>query len=170
MRRTMKSRSFLQLLALGAVWGAAFMFMRIAAPEFGAIALAGVRVALACVIMLAIVAILRLPFPLASHWKRYLAVGGVNTAGPFLMYCFAALYIPSAYSAIGNSTTPIWGALIAWLVFKERLGTAKWIGIALAFSGVIALVGLQPVDVTPMIVLGMIAVLVGAMMYATASF
>ncbi|TAG78355.1 MAG: hypothetical protein EAZ24_06800, partial [Burkholderiales bacterium] len=73
-------------------------------------------------------------------------------------------------SAIGNSTTPIWGALIAWLVFKERLGTAKWIGIALAFSGVIALVGLQPVDVTPMIVLGMIAVLVGAMMYATASF
>ncbi|TAG79854.1 MAG: EamA/RhaT family transporter, partial [Burkholderiales bacterium] len=40
----MKSRSFLQLLALGAVWGAAFMFMRIAAPEFGAIALAGVRV------------------------------------------------------------------------------------------------------------------------------
>ncbi len=166
----MNSRSYLQLLALGAIWGAAFMFMRIAAPEFGAIALAGVRVALACAIMLAIVAMLRLPFPLATHWKRYLAVGGVNTAGPFIMYCFAALYIPSAYSAIGNSTTPIWGALIAWLVFKERLGTAKWIGIVLAFSGVIALVGLQPVDVTPMIVLGMIAVLVGAVMYATASF
>jgi drug/metabolite transporter (DMT)-like permease len=166
----MNSHAFGQLLILGALWGAAFMFMRIAVPEFGAIALAGARVALACAIMLAVVAIMRLPFPLRTHWKRYLAIGGVNTAGPFILYCFAALYIPVAYSAIGNSTTPIWGALIAWLVFKEKLGPLKWIGIVVAFAGVVALVGLQPVGITPMIVLGVIAVLVGAMMYATASF
>jgi drug/metabolite transporter (DMT)-like permease len=162
--------AFGQLLLLGALWGAAFMFMRIAVPEFGAIATAGARVVLACAMMLAVVFIMRLKLPLATHWKRYVIVGGVNTAIPFIMYCFAALYIPSAYSAIGNSTTPIWGALIAWLFFKERLGALKWLGILAAFSGVVALVGLQPVAITPMIVAGMVAVLVGAMMYATASF
>jgi drug/metabolite transporter (DMT)-like permease len=166
----MNSRAFGQLLILGALWGAAFMFMRIAVPEFGAVATAGVRVALACAIMLAVVLAMRLPFPLRTHWKRYVAVGGVNTAIPFIMYCFAALHIPSAYSAIGNSTTPIWGALIAWLFMKEKLGVLKWVGIVAAFAGVVALVGLQPVDITPMIVAGMIAVLVGAMMYAAASF
>lgn len=166
----MNSRAFGQLLILGALWGAAFMFLRIAVPEFGAITTAGARVALACAIMLIIVFAMRLPFPLRTHWKRYLLVGGVNTAIPFIMYCFAALHIPSAYSAIGNSTTPIWGALIAALFFKEKLGALKWIGIVAAFAGVIALVGLQPVEITPMIVAAMIAVLVGAMMYATASF
>ncbi|MGL4229888.1 MAG: EamA family transporter [Casimicrobium sp.] len=166
----MNAAAFGQLLILGALWGAAFMFMRIAVPEFGAIATAGARVALACAMMLVIVVVMRLTLPLATHWKRYVIVGGVNTAIPFIMYCFAALYIPSAYSAIGNSTTPIWGALIAWLFFKERLGAIKWLGIIAAFSGVVALVGLQPVAITPMIVAGMVAVLIGAMMYATASF
>ncbi|TAG48571.1 MAG: hypothetical protein EAZ30_05210 [Betaproteobacteria bacterium] len=166
----MSASSFLKLMVLGAVWGAAFMFMRIAAPEFGALALAGARVVIACVVMLALVAVFRYPMHFRSHWKQYLAVGGVNTAIPFIAYCFAALYIPSGYSAIANSTTPIWSALIAWLWFKQSLGFSKWVGIALAFIGVVALVGLQPVRVTPMVIAGMVACLAAAAMYATASF
>jgi drug/metabolite transporter (DMT)-like permease len=166
----MNSRAFAQLLFLGAIWGAAFMFMRIAVPEFGAIALAGTRVALACALMIAIVLVLREPSHFKTHWKKYLFVGGVNTAIPFIAYCFAALYIPSGYSAIANSTTPIWGALIAWLWFKEPLGALKWLGIVFAFAGVVALVGLQPVAVTPMVIISMLAVLFAAAMYATASF
>jgi drug/metabolite transporter (DMT)-like permease len=166
----MNSSAFGQLLVLGAIWGAAFMFMRVAVPEFGALALAGARVTLACVLMIAIVVVMREPTHFKSHWKKYLFVGGVNTAIPFIAYCFAALYIPAGYSAIANSTTPIWGALIAWLWFKEPLGAAKWLGIAFAFSGVVALVGLQPVAITPMVVFSMLAVLFAAGMYATASF
>ena len=43
----MKSSSFSQLLLLGALWGAAFMFMRVAAPEFGAFSMAAARVGFA---------------------------------------------------------------------------------------------------------------------------
>jgi drug/metabolite transporter (DMT)-like permease len=166
----MNARSFAQLLLLGALWGAAFMFMRIAAPEFGAFALAGARVLMACAVMLVIVVVMRQPTHFKTHWKKYLVVGGVNTAIPFVAYCFAALYIPSGYSAIANSTTPIFGALIAWLWFKESLGASKWFGIVFAFTGVIALVGLQPVAITPMVIAGMLACLGAASMYATASF
>ncbi len=166
----MSTQSFLKLLLLGAVWGAAFMFMRIAAPEFGAFALAGARVLMACVVMVAVIAALRYPLHFQTHWKKYLLVGGVNTAIPFIAYCFAALYIPAGYSAIANSTTPIWSALIAAFWFKARLGFTKWLGIALAFVGVMVLVGLQPVRVTPMVIAGVLACLAAAAMYATASF
>jgi drug/metabolite transporter (DMT)-like permease len=166
----MNSRAYGQLLILGALWGAAFMFMRIAVPEFGALATAGARVTLACAMMIVCVIAMKQSMRLRTHWKKYIVVGGVNTAIPFIAYCFAALYIPSAYSAIANSTTPIWGALIAWLWFKEDLPWTKWLGIVLAFAGVVALVGLQPVAITPMVIAGVVACLIGAMMYATASF
>ena len=166
----MNSRAFLQLLLLGALWGAAFMFMRVAVPEFGAFSMAAARVGLACLIMLVIVTAFRQTLALGRRWKTYLAVGAVNTAIPFIAYSFAAQHIPAGYSAIANSTTPVWSALIAWLWFKQRLGALKWLGIAFAFAGVLVLVGLQPVALTPLAVIGMLAAALAASMYATAGF
>ena len=166
----MKSSSFSQLLLLGALWGAAFMFMRVAAPEFGALSMAAARVGLACVIMLALVAALRQSLDFRKRWKTYLAVGAVNTAIPFIAYSFAALHIPAGYSAIANSTTPVWSALIMWLWFKEPLGALKWLGIVFAFAGVLVLVGLQPVALTPLVIAGMFAAVLAAGLYAMASF
>ena len=166
----MKSNSFVQVLLLGALWGAAFMFMRVAAPEFGAFAMAAARVSIASVFMLVIVAALRLPLEFRARWKTYLAIGAVNTTIPFIAYSFAALHIPAGYSAIANSTTPVWTALIMWLWFKEKLGIAKWIGIVFAFAGVLVLVGLQPLALTPMVLAGIAAAIAAAGMYASASF
>lgn len=166
----MKSNSFAQLLLLGALWGASFMFMRVAVPEFGAFSLAAARVAVACAIMLMIVAALRLPLDFRARWKTYLAIGAVNTTIPFIAYSFAAQHIPAGYSAIANSTTPVWSALIAWLWFKEPLGLSKWFGIVCAFAGVVVLVGLQPVALTPIVLAGIVAAVAAACVYATASF
>jgi drug/metabolite transporter (DMT)-like permease len=166
----MKSSSFSQLLLLGALWGAAFMFMRVAVPEFGAFSMAAARVGLACVMMLLLVAVLRQSLDFRARWKTYLAIGAVNTAIPFIAYSFAAQHIPAGYSAIANSTTPVWSALIMWLWFKQPLGPLKWIGIAFAFAGVLVLVGLQPVALTPLVIAGIVAAALAASMYATASF
>ena len=166
----MKSNSFLQLLSLGALWGASFMFMRVAVPEFGALSMAAARVGIACMIMLAIIVVLRLPLDFRARWKTYLIIGAVNTTIPFIAYSFAAQHIPAGYSAIANSTTPVWSALIAWLWFKEHLGPAKWVGVVCAFAGVLVLVGLQPVALTPMVLAGIAAAVAAACVYATASF
>ncbi|MBP6530091.1 MAG: DMT family transporter, partial [Burkholderiales bacterium] len=167
---TVMSSSFLQILFLGALWGAAFMFMRVAVPEFGAFSMALARVAIAAVIMLGIVAALRQSIHFRARWKTYLAIGAINTALPFIAYSFAAKHIPAGYSAIANSTTPVWSALITWLWFKQPLGAAKWIGILCAFAGVFVLVGLQPVALTPLVIAGMVAAVLAASMYAAASF
>ena len=166
----MNARSFAQIVLLGALWGAAFMFMRVAAPEFGAFSMAAARVGLACVIMLALVAALRQSLEFRKRWKTYLAVGAVNTAIPFVAYSFAAIHISAGYSAIANSMTPVWSALIMWLWFKEPLGALKWLGIVFAFAGVLVLVGLQPVALTPMVIFAMLAAVLAAGMYAAASF
>lgn len=166
----MKSSSFSKLLLLGALWGAAFMFMRVAVPEFGAFSMAATRVGLACAIMLVLVGALRQSMDFRRRWKTYLAIGAVNTAIPFIAYSFAAKHIPAGYSAIANSTTPVWSAIIMWLWFKAPLGALKWVGIVFAFSGVLVLVGLQPVALTPMVIAGIVAAVLAASMYATASF
>lgn len=166
----MKSSALGELLLLGALWGAAFMFMRVAVPEFGAVPMAAARIGLACLIMLAVVLALRQSLDFRARWKTFLAVGAVNTAIPFVAYSFAAQHIPAGYSAIGNSTTPVWSALIAWLWFKDKLGPLKWLGIVFAFAGVLVLVGLQPVALTPLVIAGILAVVLAAALYATASF
>lgn len=159
-----------RLLLLGALWGAAFMFMRLAAPEFGAVSLAGARVWLAALLMLAFVFLTRRSVGFRGRALRFLLIGGVNTALPFLLYCFAALHIPAGYSAIANATTPIWSALIAWLWFRQALGRSVWFGIGIAFAGVYVLVGLQPVAITLWSVLGMLGALAGAALYAVAGY
>ncbi len=165
----MSRTAFAQLLCLGALWGAAFMFLRIAAPEFGALALAGGRITIAAVAMLLLALMLRERMHFKTHWKKYFVIGGVNTALPFIAYSFAALYIPAGYSAIANSTTPIWVAIIGWFWLKEKLLWTKWLGIAFAFIGVIALVGLQPITVTPLIIVSMALCLGAAVMYGAAN-
>ena len=63
------------LVLLGALWGASFLFMRIGAAEFGALPTAAVRVAIAALFLLP-VALLRGQGPaLAKHWKASFAVG-----------------------------------------------------------------------------------------------
>ena len=42
----MRAINIFELLILAAIWGASFVFMRVAVPEFGAIPLIGVRIGL----------------------------------------------------------------------------------------------------------------------------
>ena len=39
----------------------------------------------------------------ARHWRQYLVIGIVNSALPFMLFAFAALYLPASYSVILNA-------------------------------------------------------------------
>ncbi|MFN9029042.1 MAG: DMT family transporter [Betaproteobacteria bacterium] len=52
----MKTREFTDLILLAALWGASFLFMRIAVPEFGPVPLVALRVAIAALVLLPLVA------------------------------------------------------------------------------------------------------------------
>ncbi|MDW8311891.1 MAG: EamA family transporter [Burkholderiales bacterium] len=157
-----------ELILLGALWGAAFVFMRAAAPEFGAVTLAATRVVLAAAVLGLLLLWLREPLRWREHAGRYLAIGALNTALPFVLFSFAALHVPASYSAIANATTPIWSALIGRLAFAQRLSLGQVAGLGLGFFGVVVLVGVEPAGVSPLTAAAVAAGLLGAALYALA--
>ncbi|MED5619433.1 DMT family transporter [Ideonella sp. BN130291] len=135
----MKRLDLAELLALAAVWGASFLFMRLGAAEFGPVALAAVRVVGASLFLMPVLA-MRGEWPaLRRHWKSIFFVGLTNSAIPFLCFSYAALSITAGLSSIFNATTPLWGALIAWLWLKDKLTPWRVLGLVIGFAGVLGL-------------------------------
>lgn len=135
----MKATDSAELFALAALWGGSFLFTRIAAPEFGPIALAGLRVIGATLVLLPILALRREMGDLLKHWKPILWVGFTHSALPFVCFSYAALTLNAGSSSIFNAATPLFGAVIAWLWLKDTLSASRTFGLIVGFAGVFGL-------------------------------
>jgi len=141
----MSTASLLRLLLLAAIWGASFLFLRIAVPALGAAWLIAARVLLAALLLWAVARALREP-PLAlrRHGRHYLVLGLFNTALPFLCFAYAARTLPASLLSILNATGPIWGALIGALWQRTPLTPRATAGLLLGVAGVALLLGVEP--------------------------
>ena len=133
----MRPRDIVELLLLAALWGGSFLFMRIAAPAFGPIALVFLRVAGAALLLVPLLALRGELAALHRHWRPIALVGVVNSALPFLCFAYAALSINAGVSAIFNSATPLFAAIVAWLWLGDRLTPLRLLGLAIGFAGVL---------------------------------
>ena len=133
---TVKKTWLADYLALGALWGSSFLFMRFSAVEFGAMATAAGRVAIAAAFLLPIVLIKKLLPELKQHWKKIFFMGIFNSAIPFACFAFALLSITTGLSAILNATVPMFGALVAWIWLKDKPALSRVAGIAIGFTGI----------------------------------
>ena len=127
-----------ELLLLGAIWGASFLFMRIAAPAFGALPLVELRLGFGALVLLPFLWMARHAFQ-----PRLLAalalVGIVNSALPFALFAWAATFAPAGIGAICNALTVLFTAIAATAFFGERLGPSRWFALALGLLGVVVL-------------------------------
>ncbi len=130
-----------RLVLLAALWGGSFLFMRIAAPEFGALPMAFIRCAIAALFLLPIVYWRGVDPHWRHHWQAIALVGVLNTAIPFAFYGFASLHLGAGSLSVVNATTPMFSALIAWLWLQERLSYGAMVGVMLGFVGVTVLSG-----------------------------
>ena len=128
-----------ELVLLAAIWGASFLFMRLGAHEFGPIAMAALRVTGASLLLLPLLAARQGLAELRRDWKPLLVVGLLNSALPFALFSFAALSITAGLSSILNATTPLWGAVVAWVWLGQRLNGLRIVGLGLGFAGVLFL-------------------------------
>ncbi|MGZ8272658.1 MAG: DMT family transporter, partial [Burkholderiaceae bacterium] len=132
----MQRRDAIDLVLLAAIWGASFLFTRMAAPAFGPLALAEVRVAIAALILVPLLAWRADLKELGERAARFLLLGAVNTAIPFSLFAYAALSITAGLASILNATAPLFTALVAWLWLRERLTPLQWLGMAIGMVGV----------------------------------
>ena len=136
--------SLVRLLALSAIWGASFLFMRLCAPVLGPVLLIGCRVLLAALFLAVVGAVLRKPMHMRRNIKHYFVLGLFNSALPFLLFAFAARTLSASLLSILNATAPIWAAIIGAAWTRTRLPPRQLLGLALGVSGVALLVGYDP--------------------------
>ena len=130
------TRWIADFILLAAIWGASFMFMRVATRELGPLPAAGLRVIVAALFLLPILLAKGLGGTLRRHWKLTCSVGVLNSAIPFVCFTYALLSITTGLSAILNATVPLFGAVIAWLWLKDRPSASRMLGLAVGFMGV----------------------------------
>jgi drug/metabolite transporter (DMT)-like permease len=140
----MTRRDMLLLVALSLIWGASFMFIRVADRQIDPWALVFLRVGLGALVLV--------PLALASGrgralrqareaWWGLLFVGVVNTAVPFLLFSWSETRITSSLAAILQAATPVFAVLIGVVLGLERIGGRRLAGFLVGFAGVALLLG-----------------------------
>ncbi|MCO4892512.1 DMT family transporter [Cupriavidus sp. WGtm5] len=166
----MKPLDLLRLLALAALWGGSFLFIRIGAPVLGPLPTAFVRVLIGALTLAACLPLLGLRWDMQGKWPAVLALGVVNSGIPFAMYAVAALWLPAGYSAVFNAMTPLMGVVIGAIAFSEPLTRAKAMGVVLGVAGVALLTRTGPVAFSSELLLGALACLFATACYGLSGF
>jgi len=161
----MGTRDLGALVILGALWGASFIFIRVAVPALGPFVLVDLRVLLAAA-ALVLYAVIASSLPkLRSNWGRFLVLGGFNAALPFTLIAAAEINLTASLAAILNATTPLFAAVVAAVWIGEVLTPKRVGGLLLGIVGVAVVVGWTPVALSPVVVLSVGASLVAALSY-----
>src|SRR5438132_135244 len=145
----MSRRYLAMLLGLAALWGASFLFIKVAVRELTPATLITGRLGLAAITLALLV-----PFAVGTRetlrqlranaaWLVLVAL--VNTAIPFWLLSWGETRIDSGLASIIQASVPIFNALIAFVAFREvRVTGARLLGVGVGFLGVALLVGAQP--------------------------
>src|ERR687898_2366569 len=162
----MGGRDLGALLLLSALWGASFIFIRVAVPALGPFVLVELRVGLAAVALALCAAILgRLP-KLRGRWRQFALLGAVNVAIPFSLISAAEINLTASLAAILNSTTVMFTAIVAAVWMGDALTTRKVFGVVLGIIGVTVLVGWDPLPLNGAVLLAVAAMLLASLSYA----
>lgn len=132
----MKPRDLIELLFLAAIWGGSFLFLRVASPAVGPLAVAAFRVTGGALMLLPLVLLNREASALRQHAPQLLGAALLSCVLPFMGLGQAARHLPSGLLSILNATTPMWGALVGWLWAHEKLSPIRALGLTLGFVGV----------------------------------
>jgi drug/metabolite transporter (DMT)-like permease len=166
------TRSYVWMIGfLAAVWGASYLFIKVAVDEIEPTAMMFFRTAVAAALLV--------PFLLAqsgarrgleelrSAWRPGLVLGVINAALPFTLIAWGEKHIDSGVAAIANATVPLFVLLLA-IRFRpsERATGLRLVGVVLGFAGVAVLAGGNP-DGGWWAVAGTLAVVVASFSYAT---
>lgn len=140
------------ILALGMIWGAAFLGVRISLESFGFWQVAALRTGIAALVLVIGAALFRQPvWAIRSRpaWGACIAVGAGATALPFLALAWGQQHVPSAFAGVAMGAVPLIVLPLVYLFSPEEgIGPRRIFGVALGFVGLVVLVGPGALDST----------------------
>lgn len=166
----MKPKEYLMLFALAALWGASFLFIKVAIVDMTPLTLVTVRLIFGALGLLLFVAFKP---SMMKGWKTrfwaFFVVAIFNAIIPYLTISWGEEFIASGMAAILNATTPLVVAIVSqWWPGGERLTWTRIIGVLIGFLGVGVLVGPAAFTAqgTNLYLWGVLLVLIGSTSYA----
>ena len=120
---------------LAAIWGGSFLLMRIIAPVVGGFWTADLRLAIGAMTLLLLMWARKLPLNL-QHWRHYAVTGFLNCALPFTLFGLAGRVLPAGYSAVLNSTVPLWVSVFGIWLLKDAMTVQGSFALLLGIIGV----------------------------------
>ena len=162
MNQNRSALDWLYIIGLSALWGSAFVFIKVATPAIGAVGLVFLRLVLASLLLGAL-------FIRKQHFKMIkenifpiILIGATNVALPFYCFSYAALEINASTMAVINGSTPLFAFVfsILWLNFQFKW--FQFLGILIGMSGLMVFVGYESLEFK---LFPMFMAMIGAAMY-----
>lgn len=162
---------YLALIALALIWGASFLFIKVAVRDMSPEVLLLLRSASGLVALAILVRAMGRPL-LGEGWRSripsFAIMAVTNAVVPWIAIAWGEQHISSGLASILNSTTTLWTAvLIYWVMPSERPTLLNYAGVVVGFAGVVVLVTpeLMSAGISGSF-LGAMAVILAAVSYA----
>ncbi len=164
------SRYWPMLLTLAAVWGASYLFIKVAVDEIEPAPMMAFRTLVAAAVLLGYVEWRlgrgRALDELRSAWRHCLVLGVLSAALPFWLIAWGEQYIDSGLAAVVQASVPIFNALLVLRFLPhERLRRTQALGLAVGIVGVAVVTGIHPSGGN-LAILGALAVVLSSLSYA----
>ncbi len=121
------------------MWASAFFSSHIALQSFSAPALGALRYALASVLLLIVGAVKKIGLPRLRDVPKFFMSGTMGFTLYMLFFNQGSLFLTSATSSVIISSGPIITAVLARVIFKEKLNALGWAAIGVSFAGILVL-------------------------------
>jgi len=166
----MTRRSWIQFFLLSAMWGASYLFIKVALEDVSAAMVVFARTALASLVLLPFALRADALSGLRQSWAAFLLLALIQVAAPFMLISIGQAEISSSMAGILVATAPIYTFLLAFRFEREnRPRGIGLVGVLLGIAGVGLLLGVD-LDGGTAALLGGLLVVVASLGYALGAF
>ena len=132
-----------RFVALAAIWGLSFVFIKVAVESFAPLQVAALRLAFGAATLLTIIALTGDHLPRGRRTWLHLAFGAIfMNVAPFALFAYGEQRVSSLLAGIWNATTPLWALpVIIVLLPLERVTPQRIAGLVVGFAGVLVVLG-----------------------------
>jgi drug/metabolite transporter (DMT)-like permease len=165
------ARDWILLSALAAMWGSAFLFIKLGVATVPPATLVAGRILLGALILYAALRWQGLALPRGGRaWAPFAAIAFLGNGAPFYLISWGQQTIDSAVAGILMAVMPLTTLLLAhFFVAGERMTLWRTAGFAIGFGGIVVLMGPDALAGLDSHIVAELAVLAGAICYAANS-
>ncbi|HEV3225489.1 MAG TPA: EamA family transporter [Acidimicrobiales bacterium] len=158
-----------RLLLLAFIWGWSFLFIKVSVEGMSPPTVACARVGLGALVLLLALRTSGRSLPRdRTMWRHFAVAALFGNVLPFTLLAWGEERITSALTSVLNASTPLFTAVVAALVLKDRLKPVQLTGLLLGFGGVAVAAGFGAGDLGHSSVVGSLAAVVASAFYGIA--